>query len=79
MRFIASEIIRKHLILATREEVPHAVFVEIESYHEEADQHTIQAVIHVETMGQKAIVIGKGGMVITGVRAAAQRDCSGAG
>ena len=54
MRFIASEIIRKHLILATREEVPHAAFVEIESYHEEADQHTIQAVIHVETHGAKS-------------------------
>lgn len=74
MRFFASEFIRKQIILHTQDEVPHAVFVEIESYNEEADRHDINATIHVETTGQRGIIVGKGGMVITKIRKAAERD-----
>ncbi|MCX7727641.1 MAG: KH domain-containing protein [Chitinispirillaceae bacterium] len=74
MRFIASEYIRKEIINNTREEVPHAVFVEIESYKELPDKDIIEATIHVETNGQKGIIIGKGGSLISKIRenAAAQ-------
>jgi GTP-binding protein Era len=74
MRFFAAEFIRKHIILCTREEVPHAVFVEIESYKELPGRHEINAVIHVETIGQKGIIIGKGGSLINRIRTGAERD-----
>jgi GTP-binding protein Era len=76
MRFFAAEFIRKHIILSTREEVPHAVFVEIESYKELPQRHEIIAVIHVETIGQKGIIIGRGGALITRIRIAAEKDLS---
>jgi GTP-binding protein Era len=76
MRFFAAEYIRKHIILSTRDEVPHAVFVEIESYKEFPMRHEVGAVIHVETIGQKGIIIGKGGTIITRIRRAAEKDLS---
>jgi GTPase len=74
MRTIAAEFIRKQIILNTREEVPHAVFVEIESYKETAQKHEIVAVIHVETIGQKGIIIGSGGALIEKIKRFARKD-----
>jgi GTPase len=74
MRFLAAEFLRKHIILATRDEVPHAVFVEIESYRELGQYHDIRALIHVETVGQKGIIIGKKGTLITRIQTAAAED-----
>ena len=74
MRFLASELIRKHIIDATREEVPHAACVEILRYRETETKHEIDATIHVETGGQKAIIIGKGGTGIGAIRTGAQAD-----
>jgi GTP-binding protein Era len=74
MRFFAAEFLRKQIILATRDEVPHAVFVEIERYREHENGHEINALIHVETQGQKGIVIGKKGAIIGRIRAAAEKE-----
>ncbi|MDR2591538.1 MAG: GTPase Era [Chitinispirillales bacterium] len=74
MRTIAAEFIRKQIILNTREEVPHAVFVEIESYKETAQKHEIVAGIHVETIGQKGIIIGSGGALIEKIKRFARKD-----
>jgi GTP-binding protein Era len=74
MRTIAAEFIRKQIILNTREEVPHAVFVEIESYKETPQKHEIVAGIHVETVGQKGIVIGPGGALIEKIKRFARKD-----
>jgi len=71
MRSLAAEFLRKHLILATRNEVPHAVFVEIESYRELEKHHDIRAVIHVETTGQRGIIIGRKGALLERIRRAA--------
>jgi GTPase len=76
MRFFAAEYIRKHIILNTRDEVPHAAFVEIESYKEEKTRHRIEATIHVETNGQRGIIVGKGGALITHIRKSAENDLS---
>ncbi len=76
MRFFASEAIRKQIILNTREEVPHAAFVEIESYKESEQRHSIIATVHVETTGQRGIVVGKGGTVIQKIKRAAARELS---
>jgi len=74
MRTIAAEFIRKHIINLTTDEVPHAVFVEIDSYKETAERHSIIATIHVETTGQRGIVVGKGGAGITQIKRLAKRD-----
>lgn len=76
MRQIAAEFIRKHIIAHTTEEVPHAVFVEIDSYKETAERHSIIATIHVETTGQRGIVVGKGGAIIARIKKSAKMDIS---
>jgi GTP-binding protein Era len=74
LRFIAAEYIRKQIILYTSKEVPHSVFVEIESYREEADRHRVIATIHVETRGQRAIIVGRNGSVINRIKKAARNE-----
>lgn len=57
-RFLAAELIREKVLLATRQEVPHSVTVNVDRW-EETDRLTrIFATIRVERAGQKAIVIG---------------------
>jgi GTPase len=62
-----AELVREKALEVTREEVPHAVSVEVE----ELGQKLVRAVVYVETASQKQIVVGKGGRVIKeiGVRA----------
>lgn len=74
MRQIAAEYIRKQIILHTNKEVPHSVFIEIESYREETDRHRIIATIHVETRGQRAIIVGRGGSVINHIKKGARDE-----
>jgi GTP-binding protein Era len=72
LRFFAAEFLRKAIIGNTREEVPHAACVEILDYKESPRQHVVQAVIHVETDGQRGILVGKGGTMIGRIRMAAE-------
>jgi GTP-binding protein Era len=62
-----AELIREKALALTREEVPHAITVEIE----EIEDKVVRANVLVETQSQKQIVVGKGGGVIKeiGVRA----------
>jgi len=61
------ELIREKALALTRDEVPHAISVEIE----EVDEKVVRASLYVETDSQKQIVVGKGGSVVKeiGVRA----------
>ncbi len=72
LRYFASEYIRNRIIEVTRQEVPHAACVEIIDYKESPKRHTIEAVIHVETQGQKGIIVGKKGMVINQIKKRSQ-------
>ncbi len=63
-RFLAGEFVREKLLYHTRQELPHAVAVRVESYKEEASLVRIQATILVERENQKAIVIGKQGSLL---------------
>ena len=74
MRYIAAEYIRKQIINFTGKEVPHAVYIEIESYKELQERHTIIATIHVETRGQRGIIVGKGGAVISRIKRQARKE-----
>ena len=62
-----AEIIREKALALTREEVPHAITVEVE----ELGPKAVRAVVYVETASQKQIVVGKGGRMVReiGVRA----------
>ena len=69
-----AELIREQLLLATRQEVPHAVAVLIEQIEERERVTAIQATIFVERQGQKAIVIGKGGAMLKQIGQAARQQ-----
>ncbi len=73
-RFIVSEIIREKLMNYLEDEVPHGVFVEIESFEEGEKLTEIGAVIYCEKRSHKSIIIGKGGSKLKGIGKAARRD-----
>ena len=55
-----AELIREKALHLTREEVPHAISVEVD----ELGEKVVRATIFVETESQKQIVVGKGGSVV---------------
>ena len=63
-RFLAAEIIREKVLMATGQEVPYATAVVVERYEESARLTKISAAIFCEREGQKAILIGKGGEML---------------
>jgi len=54
------ELVREKALALTREELPHAISVEVE----EIEEKVVRAIIYVETESQKQIVVGKGGSVV---------------
>ena len=74
-RFVVSEIIREKVMLATEEEVPHSVAVEIVTWNEREDGMLFLAAnIYVERRGQKGIIIGKSGRGLKAIGSAARKD-----
>jgi GTP-binding protein Era len=68
------EFIREQILLATRQEIPHAVAVILEELKKEDTLTTIRATIVVERQGQKAIVIGQGGALLKSIGIAARSE-----
>jgi GTP-binding protein Era len=64
VRFMAAEIVREQILLATGEEVPYSTTVIIEEFEEKPRLTRITAAIYCEREGQKAILIGKGGQML---------------
>jgi GTP-binding protein Era len=61
-RFLAAEVLREQLMLALSDELPYGIAVEIERFEATPDGRTeIDAVIWVERVGQRKIVIGTNG------------------
>lgn len=60
-RFMAGELVREKILLATRQEIPHATAVHVEEWEESDDLVRIRATIYVEKTSQRAIIIGKQG------------------
>jgi GTP-binding protein Era len=73
-RSLAAEILREKILQFTTEEVPHAVAVMIESWEESEKLTRISATIYVERPGQKAILIGAGGMALKRIGTSARKD-----
>jgi GTPase len=71
---LLAELIREQVLARTREEVPHAVEVEIESIEQQrAVLARVEAVVLAETESQKGILIGAGGRMIKAIGVAARR------
>ena len=69
-----AELVREQVLARTREEVPHAVEVEIEAIEQQrTDLIRIEGVILVETESQKGILIGAQGRMIKAIGTAARR------
>jgi GTPase len=73
-RFLAAELIREKAILATREEVPHAIAVLIDTFEEKKTLVKIRATVYVEREGQKGILIGKRGETMKKIGTDARKD-----
>ena len=63
-RFLAGEFVREKAMNATRQEIPHALAVRVDSFEESERLIRIRATIYVERDGQKGIVIGRGGAML---------------
>jgi GTPase len=69
-----AELVREQVLRRTREELPHAVEVEVTEVAERDDLLWIGASVWTESESQKAILIGHGGSMIKAVGTAARRE-----
>ena len=71
---VLAELVREQVLARTREEVPHAVEVEVQEIrHPRDDLVLVEAVVLTETESQKGILIGSGGRMIKSIGVAARR------
>ena len=70
-----AELIREQVLLRTREELPHAVEVEIHEVEERDDGLlVVRARVWAETESQKGILVGAGGRMVRAVGTAARKE-----
>jgi len=71
---ILAEYIREKALNVLREEVPHAIAVEIDEIERKDNVTVVYAIIHVERTSQRIIVLGKNGKIIKQIGTEARRD-----
>jgi GTP-binding protein Era len=71
---LLAELIREQVLRRTRQEIPHAVEIEVEEADLEAEPVFIRAYAWVETESQKGILIGAGGRMIRAIGTAARKE-----
>jgi GTPase len=70
-----AELVREQVLLRTREELPHAVEVEIDEIEEREDGLlVVRARVWAETESQKGILVGAGGRMVRAVGTAARKE-----
>ncbi len=69
---LASELIREAALLRLRQEIPHALAVDIQEIEPARHGVVVRAAILVETESQKGIVVGKGGGMVRDIGSAAR-------
>ena len=70
-----AELVREQVLRRTREELPHAVEVEIDELEERDDGLlVVRARVWAETESQKRILVGAGGRMVKAVGTAARRE-----
>jgi GTPase len=73
-----AELIREQVLARTRDELPHAVEVEIEEVAERDDDLlVVEARVWAETESQKGILIGARGQMVRAIGSAARREIEG--
>ena len=74
-RLVVAELVREKVLQHTREEIPHAIAVDVEEMTQRKSEDVyIRAVIYVERESQKGIVIGAGGALLKEVGRQARED-----
>ncbi len=71
-RFMAGEIVREQVLLNTKEEIPYATTVIVESFEEGTKLTRIAATIYCERASQRGILVGKGGQMLKKIGTAAR-------
>ena len=70
-----AELVREQVLLRTREELPHAVEVEIDELEEREDGLlVVRARVWAETESQKGILVGAAGQMVKAIGTAARRE-----
>jgi GTPase len=69
-----AELVREQVLARTREELPHAVEVQVDEIEREEGLVRVHAYVWTETESQKGIVIGAGGRMIKAIGTAARRQ-----
>jgi GTP-binding protein Era len=73
-RFFVAEMVRERILHHTRQEIPYASGVVIESFKEEEGLVRIHALVFVERESQKGILIGRGGSMLKAIGTEARRQ-----
>lgn len=75
-RLLAGELVREQAFRLTRDEIPHALAVEVTGMHPRQDRELvdISAVILVERESQKGMIIGRNGQMIREIGSRARRE-----
>ena len=71
---LLAELVREQVLHRTRQELPHAVEVQVDEIEEHDDLVAVRATIWTETESQKGILIGAHGRMIKGIGVAARRE-----
>jgi GTPase len=71
---LLAELVREQVLHRTRQEVPHAVEVQVDELTELVDLVVVRAFLWVETESQKGILIGARGRMIKAIGSAARRE-----
>jgi GTP-binding protein Era len=69
-----AELVREQVLLRTRQEVPHAVEVQVDEIEERDGLIAVTALLWVETESQKGILIGHKGRMIKAIGTAARKE-----
>ena len=69
-----AELVREQVLARTRQEVPHAVEVQVDEIEHEDGLVRVRAYVWTETESQKGILIGAGGRMIKAIGTAARRE-----
>jgi GTP-binding protein Era len=70
-----AELVREQVLLRTREELPHAVEVQVDELEEREDGLlVVRALVWAETESQKGILVGAGGRMVKAIGTAARSE-----
>jgi len=71
---LLAELVREQVLRRTRQEIPHAVEVQVDEIREQDELVVVHAFLWVETESQKGILIGARGRMIKSIGMAARRE-----